>query len=585
MVCTFGDIADVEYWKRQSLPLRQVIGLDGRMRPVTFGDAVFASVEPVRAQAAYAELVGKNVKQARAKTVELLRADGALVAEPRAIRHPVKFYERGSRPLEFVPSRQWFVRILDHKAELLAQGRKIAWHPAHMRARYENWVEGLNQDWCISRQRFSGVPFPVWYRIGPDGEPDYDAPILAKHESLPVDPRLEPAPGYTEAQRGKPGGFVGDANVMDTWATSSMSPQIMSHWVLDPVRHKKLFPMDMRPQAHEIIRTWTFYTITKAWLHEREIPWHNAVISGWMLDPDRNKISKSKGNSTNPTDLFDANSVDAVRYWAARARLGVDTAFDEQVIKVGRRLATKVVNAGRFVLLQLERVGATRETHPARMIVEPIDVDLAAKLVDVVARATRAFDEFDYAAALQATEEAFWDFCDNYLEIVKARAYADVASPGRDSALAALQLALHVFLRLFAPVLPYVTEEIWSWHFTRPGRERSIHTSPWPAADDFSGIRLETAGRCYDAAREVSTRIRGAKTGAKKSLRWPVARLEVRGGDAELAALQAALADVLRAGSVEASACSLAKGAPDDGALFATTVELAEHAAEPSANG
>jgi valyl-tRNA synthetase len=352
----------------------------------------------------------------------------------------------------------------------------------------------------------------------------------------------------------------------------------MSHWLLDPARHKKLFPMDMRPQAHEIIRTWTFYTITKAWLHEREIPWKNAVISGWMLDPERNKISKSKGNATSPGDLFDQHSVDAVRYWAGRARLGVDTAFDEQVIKVGKRLATKIVNAGRFVVLQLDRVGATCETHPAHRITQPLDVDLAAKLAELVARATRAFEAFDYAAALQATEEAFWDFCDNYLEIVKARAYADTASAPRDSALAALQLALHVFLRLFAPVLPYVTEEIWSWRFARAGRERSIHTSPWPAAGDFAGIPLERAGRSYDAAREISTRIRGAKTSAKKSLRWPVARLDVRGGDAELAALQAVLSDVLGAGSVDASACNLSPGTPDDGALFATTIELAENA-------
>jgi valyl-tRNA synthetase len=584
MVCTFGDIADVEFWKRQSLPLRQVIGLDGRMRPISFGDAVFESVEPERAGAAYAELLGKNVKQARAIMVDLLRADGALVGEPRAITHPVKFYERGTRPLEFVPSRQWFVRLLEHKPDLVAQGRKIEWHPAHMRARYENWVEGLNQDWCISRQRFSGVPFPVWYRLSPNGEPDYDAPILAKSESLPVDPRLELPPGYTEAQRGKPGGFIGDPNVMDTWATSSMSPQIMSHWLLDPARHTKLFPMDMRPQAHEIIRTWTFYTITKAWLHEREIPWKNAVISGWMLDPERNKISKSKGNAIRPSDLFDQHSVDAVRYWAGRARLGVDTAFDEQVIKVGRRLATKLLNAGRFVVLQLDRVGATRESHPAQMIAQPLDVDVIARLADVVARATRAFEEFDYATALQTTEEALWDFCDNYLEIVKARAYADVASGGRDSALAALQLALHVFLRLLAPVLPYATEEIWSWRFARPGRERSIHTSPWPAAGDFAGVPLDRAGRFYDAAREVSTKIRGAKTSARRSLRWPVARLEVSGGDAELAALQAVLADVLSAGTVDASACRLAPGTPDDGALFATTVELSEHAAEPAAD-
>ena len=580
MVCTFGDQADVEFWRAQSLPLRQLIGPDGRMRRVVYGEAPFASEDPARARAAWAELEGKTVKQARAKIVELLRADGALVGEPRAITHPVKFYERGSRPLEFLPTRQWFVRLLVHREALIEQGRKIAWHPAHMRARYENWVQGLNQDWCISRQRFSGVPFPVWYRLDANGEPDHERPLLARAESLPVDPRLQPPDGYSEAQRGKPGGFVGDADVMDTWATSSMSPQIMSHWTLDPARHRKLFPMDMRPQAHEIIRTWAFYTIVKAYLHEREIPWKNVVISGWILDPDRKKMSKSKGNVTTPAHLLEQHSADAVRYWAARARLGVDTTFDEQVMKLGKRLATKLVNAGRFAILQLERAGATVETHPASAISHPLDVDFAARLHDLVARATAAFEAFDYAAALQASEEAFWDFCDNYLEIVKVRAYAETPSPAQRSALATLQLALRVFLRLFAPALPFVTDEIWSWRFAASAAGRSIHAGPWPTAAEFAGIPLERAGRAYAAACEVSTRIRGAKTTAKKSLRWPVARLEVRGAESDLAALRTVLPDVLAAGVVDTSACRLAAGSPADGALFATDVELAAQASE-----
>jgi valyl-tRNA synthetase len=574
MVCTFGDQADVEFWRAQSLPLRQLIGPDGRMRRVVYGEAPFASDDPARARAAWTELEGKTVKQARTRIVELLRADGSLAGEPRPITHAVKFYERGSRPLEFLPTRQWFVRLLAHREALLEQGRKIAWHPSHMRLRYENWVQGLNQDWCVSRQRFSGVPFPVWYRLDGEGEADHERPIYARPEDLPVDPRLEPPPGYSESQRGKPGGFVGDPDVMDTWATSSMSPQIMSHWTDDPARHAKLFPMDMRPQAHEIIRTWAFYTIVKAYLHERQIPWKNAVISGWILDPDRKKMSKSKGNVTTPAHLLDQHSTDGVRYWAGRARLGVDTTFDEQVMKLGKRLATKLVNAGRFVIQQLERAG---ESHPETLITHPLDTSFVKRLRDVVARATESFEAFEYAAALHATEEAFWDFCDNYLEIVKVRAYAESPSAEQRSALATLELALRTFLRLFAPALPFVTEEIWSWRFAS-GARRSIHEGPWPAPDELAAIPLERAGSAYAAACEVSTRIRGAKTSAKKSLRWPVARLEVRGAEPDLAALRAVLPDVLAAGVVDTAACRLTAGPPAEGALFATDVELAAQA-------
>ena len=580
MVCTFGDQADVEFWKGRELPLRQLIGLDGRMRAVRFGEAPFESADAERARAAWAELEGKTVKQAQAKSVELLRAAGALAAEPRAITHAVKFYERGTRPLEFVPTRQWFIRVLDHRSEFIEQGRKIEWRPAFMRARYENWVLGLNQDWCVSRQRYFGVPFPVWYPLGSDGAPDYARPIWAAPESLPIDPLATAPPGYSEAQRGVPGGFAGDPDVMDTWATSSLTPQIVSHWPLDEKRHRSVFPFDMRPQAHEIIRTWAFYTIVKAWMHEREIPWRNVAISGWILDPDRKKMSKSKGNVVTPMALFDTHSVDAVRYWAARARLGVDTALDEQVMKLGRRLATKLANAGRFALLQLERAGASEASHGAERITHPLDVDFAARLAELVERATAAFREFDFASALHASEEAFWDFCDNYLEIVKVRAYAETPSPERESALATLQLALRVFLRLFAPALPFVTEEVWSWRFAGAGRRQSIHTSPWPTAAEFAGIPLERAGRAYAAACEVSTRIRGAKTSAKKSLRWPVARLEVRGAEPDLAALRAVLGDVLAAGVVDTSVCRLSAGQPSDGALFATEIELAAQAAE-----
>jgi valyl-tRNA synthetase len=572
MVCTFGDAMDVEFWKREGLPARQLIGLDGRMLAVDFAKPPFESLDPAQANQVWSQVAGLPVEKARRKLTELLAADGALVAPPRPIRHPVKFYERGSRPLEFVPTRQWFVRLLDHRAELIAQGRRIEWHPAHMRARYENWVEGLNQDWCISRQRYSGVPFPVWYPLDANGAPDWERPIFASRDALPVDPLASAPPGYGEPQRGKPGGFAGDADVMDTWATSSLTPQIISHWGIDAARHAKLFPSDLRPQGHDIIRTWAFYTIAKAWLHHREIPWRHIALSGWILDPDRKKMSKSKGNVVTPESLLDENSADAVRYWAARARLGVDTAFDPKMFSIGKRLATKLFNASRFVLLQLER-HAGAASGDAAAISHPLDRSFAARLCGVVERATAAFEEFDYASALQTSEESFWDFCDNYLELVKTRCYAEQDSAARRSAAATLQLALRTYLRLLAPFLPYVTEEIWSWRFAGNTATRSIHRAPWPHPDELGARASED--EIYPAAVEVAQGIRGAKTLARRSLRWGVSRLAVRGPASDLAALRAALDDVLASGAVEASGVALSESAAPPDSRFHVEVELA----------
>ncbi|MCP4004567.1 MAG: valine--tRNA ligase [bacterium] len=587
MVCTFGDLMDVDYWKSSDLPLKQLVGMSGRLLPVSFGEGAFETLDPEKARNAYAEIEGLFVNQARKKIVELLSAEGsgidgnpALVGKPRAITHPVKFYENGERPLEFVPTRQWFVRLLDHKAELIEQGRKIHWRPDHMRTRYENWVDGLNQDWCISRQRFSGVPFPVWYPIDADGETGFDNPIYAASDQLPVDPMYEVPTGFEEAQRDQPGGFTGDHDVMDTWATSSMTPEIVSHWKLDPERHKSLFPMDVRPQSHEIIRTWAFYTIAKAWMHGEGIPWHNVVISGWILDPDRKKMSKSKGNVVTPEHLFNQYSTDAMRYWAGRARLGADTAFDETVLKVGKRLATKIFNASRFVLMQIDRVQASEQSHGAEAIRSPIDVDLMRKLRELLERATDALDRFEYSIALQSTEEAFWDFCDNYLELVKVRAYAEDDSEERRSAVATLRLALRIFLRLFAPFMPFVTEEVWSWRFAQPGREEFIHTSPWPTVDELAAIEDTRLPNVYSAAVEVSQKIRAAKTQARKSLRWPVERLEVAASDADVEGLRSALGDVLASGGVPEPACTLRIGEAPENERFTVEVTLGAEASE-----
>ncbi len=583
MVCTFGDAADVDWWKQSDLPLKQVIGMHGRMLPVAFGEAPFNSTDVDRAAQYYAEIEGLWAKQAKKKMPEILSQEGtgphgegaALTGEIRQLMHPVKFYEKGDRPLEFVPTRQWFIRILEHKEALLAQGEKIQWHPHFMRTRYDHWVEGLNQDWCISRQRYFGVPFPVWYPVDGNGQPDYENPIFATAEILPTDPLSETAPGFNESQRDQPGGFTGDPDVMDTWATSSLTPQIQSHWAAGEDRHERLFPMDIRPQSHEIIRTWAFYTIVKAWMHHDQVPWHNVVISGWILDPDRKKMSKSKGNVVTPGHLLDAHSVDGVRYWASRASLGADTAFDEQVFRLGKRLATKVFNASRFVHMQLE---GTPTTAPSA-INDPLDIALVSLLRDVVRSSTEAFERFDYAGALHRAEDAFWSFCDYYLELVKTRSYVEEDTPGRRSSHAALSLALRTYLRLLAPFLPYVTEEVWSWSYAGEGREASVHTSPWPSLTEFEEVPNTYGSDTYDAAAEILSKIRGAKSIGKRSLKWPVERLIVTGPAANLAAFEPVRDDVLKAGKVMDGALSTVDGDADDNDRFKVTVTLS---AEPA---
>jgi valyl-tRNA synthetase len=582
MVCTFGDAMDVEWWKESGLPLKQLIGRDGKIVPATFGETPFESVDPAAAQKAHDEIAGMYISKAKKRVAELLAEDGslpgwdgpALVGEPKQTDQIVKFFEKGDRPLEFVPTRQWFIRTMEHKKELLAQGDKIQWHPAHMKTRYTHWVEGLNQDWCISRQRYFGIPFPVWYVVGDDGEPDFTQPIYAEPSALPVDPLTDVAPGYSEDERDRAGGFTAEPDVMDTWATSSLTPQIQSHWGIDPERHAKLFPMDIRPQAHDIIRTWAFSTIVKAWMHEREIPWQHVVLSGWILDPDRKKMSKSKGNVVTPDDLLVEWSSDAVRYWAARARLGTDTAFDPGVFKVGKRLATKIFNASRFVFMQLDRAGG--EVPGPEHIADSLDLAMIERLRGVIDQATRALEVFDYATAMQVVEESFWQFCDHYLELVKLRSYSDDDTPERRSALAALGLGLNAYLRLLAPFMPFVTEEVWSWRFAGEGRAKSVHTSPWPTKAELEAVPKPEFGHSFELAVEVMTAIRGAKTVAQKSLRWPVASLVIAGAEADRAALQPVIEDVLRAGVVDPDGVSLTAGDPTEGQHFAITVTLGD---------
>ena len=551
MVCTFGDAADVAWWKQSGLPIKQIIGLDGRIINQEYGQGNFVSLNPEKAKNYYNQLIGLKVKDARSKVVEFLRTENKLLGEPKPLMHPVKFYEKGSIPLEFVSSRQWFVSLLAYKQQLLEMGRKIKWTPAHMQARYEAWVEGLNQDWCISRQRFFGVPFPVWYPINDKGVINYDAPIYATPDQLPVDPMTAVPTGYAEAQRGQPNGFIGDKDIMDTWATSSLTPQIaMAH---APQGHHLSLPFDMRPQAHDIIRTWAFYTIMKAFAHEGTLPWKEALISGFILDPDRKKMSKSKGNVITPIDLLDKHSADAVRYWAARAKMGIDTAFEEQIMEQGRKLCMKIFNASKFVFMMVKNAGLSMNQNYRFGITDDFDRAWVARLANVVEVANKAFMSNDYAFALEMTEKCFWDFCDNYLEIVKGRAYSQTPA----SAVSTLMLTIDTLIRLFAPFLAFTTEEVWQsrpWSQT----ETSVHITSFPQVSEFEGLTGDI--RIYEKTQEVINLIRKEKAEQKRSLKTPILALTIQADAPTISLLHPAVQDIINASNIKENAFRFIEG-------------------------
>ncbi|MBF4462245.1 MULTISPECIES: valine--tRNA ligase [unclassified Rathayibacter] len=530
MICTFGDVTDVVWWRELDLPNRAIIGFDGRL----LSEAPSAIASEAGRQA-YAQLAGKTVFSAKQAVVALLAESGEMLGEPRPITHQVKFFEKGDKPLEIVSTRQWYLtngaRDSALKERLLELGREVRFVPEFMRVRYENWVNGLSGDWLISRQRFFGVPIPVWYPLDGDGNPVFDAPIVPAEASLPVDPSSDAAPGYTAEQRGVPGGFQGELDVMDTWATSSLTPQLAGGWERDDELWQLVAPFDLRPQGQDIIRTWLFSTLLRSQLEDGRAPWRNATISGFIVDPDRKKMSKSKGNVVTPAAMLEQHGSDAVRYWAASSRLGTDAAFDPQnptQIKIGRRLAIKILNAAKFIHGFAPAEGAE--------ITEALDLSMLATLDAVVAEATGALGRYDHARALETTEAFFWTFCDDYLELVKERAYGEDGS----SAAAALHLALDALLRLFAPFLPFATEETWSW-----SHEGSVHTQPWPVATGLGGDPAVLA-----TASSVLTAVRRAKTDAKASQKTPVRSAVITGPAELLASLRLASGDLAAVGRI-----------------------------------
>ncbi|WP_315579373.1 valine--tRNA ligase [uncultured Actinomyces sp.] len=587
MCCTFGDTTDIDWWRDLNLPLRTVLRKDGRLQTET---PEWITTDEGRE--AFAELAGKTTFSAREALVARLEASGEMRGEPQKTMRQTNFFEKGDKPLEIVTSRQWYIRNggkpwvnpatgKDLNEELIERGKELEFHPDFMRVRYENWVRGLNNDWLVSRQRFFGVPFPLWYRVDDSGEVDYTQIITPSEDQLPVDPSSDTAPGYTEDQRGVAGGFVGELDIMDTWATSSLSPQIACGWLEDEDLFSRTYPMDLRPQGQDIIRTWLFSTVVRADLEFGALPWAHAGLSGWILDSDHKKMSKSKGNVVTPMGLLEKFGSDAVRYWAASARLGLDAAFDESQMKIGRRLAIKVLNASKFALTMGGDADLDLDiTH----VVQPLDRSMLAALREVVSSATTALENYEHARALEVTESFFWTFCDDYLELVKERAYnregkwSDQASA---SARAALAIAIDTFVRLLAPYLPFVTEEVWSWY-----REGSVHQAAWPTTSDLEvtpdgtveGAIEDASSVLLGVASEALVVLRRVKSEAKVSPRTPFLEVTVSAPKQIIPLLEDVLEDLAAATKIQGPAHFEASpdSADDEATIRVASFELGE---------
>jgi valyl-tRNA synthetase len=527
MVCTWGDNDDVIKWKEDRLDTRIIYDEHGRLNELA------------------GEFAGMTNEAGRAAIVAKLR-EGGLLLKSEPLAHNVGVHERCGHTVEFHHSPQWFIKILPFRDEYLKRARDLEWFPPFMSVRYDDWVKGLKWDWCISRQRYYGVPFPVWYCE------QCQAPRIATRDLLPVDPTTTPPPAGTKCPQCGGTAFRGEPDVMDTWMTSSLTPLINSRWAFDDPLHAKIYPMDVRVQAFEIIRTWLFYTVVKSHHHTDTLPWKQVMISGWGLDEKGKKMSKRAGNFVDPMDVIKQYSADALRYWSAGATLGNDLRYNERDVADGKRLMNKLWNAIRFAAMYLQDAeGRIINPTPG----EPTMVDrwILSRFHQVVQAATKHLEEYEYSLALKTVERFFFaEFCDNYLEIVKERFW----NPARFQP-AQVEAARHTLftlglgvLKLLAPFIPYITENLYQIVFRQFGGPVSLHVAPWPEADSSAvNPEADELGRTLVA---VLTGARRWKTTQNVHQGHPLRSIHVTCPEALRAALQPALEDLRAAARADA---------------------------------
>jgi len=453
MVCTWGDKDDVLRWQKNKLETRPLFNEGGRLTKL--GDSY----------------QGLAILEARDKILADLKKQGLLKKQEK-ITHTLNVHDRCGKPAEFIQTKQWFVKLLDVKKEFLKRGKELKWYPAHMQRKYEDWVKALQWDWCISRQRYYGVPFPLWYCQ------KCDEPILAREKDLPVDP-IETPPTVKICPKCGSKEFRPEKDVMDTWMTSSMTPLIGARLVESKTLQKKLYPATLRPQAFEIIRTWLFYTVVKSHYHHNSLPFHDVIISGHGLDPQGRKISKRLGNYMLPEKIIENYGADALRYWTTGATLGENLRYSEDEVKKGKRTVIKIFNASRFAL----RFDLYNSVEVKPLQPEPADKWALHHLSLTIKKATKYLETYEYSKARETVDQFFWHiFCDNYLEFIKHRLYGNPNSTSAKTAKKVLYILLINILKLYAPFLPFITEEIYQSYFRKIEKTKSIHLSHWPKA-------------------------------------------------------------------------------------------------------
>lgn len=531
MCCTFGDQTDILWYKKHHLTFIQAIGLDGKWTEQT------------------GPLAGLNAHDARKKIIELLQETGTLIGQ-KSITHNVSTHERCKQEIEYLILTQWFVKILEHKQTFLDLADKIEWKPEFMKARYRDWVQNLNWDWCISRQRYFGIPFPVWHCAA------CNHVILAEPQWLPIDPQEQAYPGKI-CPKCSSDQITPDTDVMDTWNTSSLTPQINLHWP-DASPDKLSFPMSMRPQAHDIIRTWAFYTIVKAYYHHGVIPWENIVMSGHVL-AGKEKISKSKENSkTSPEALLAQFPADAIRYWAANGKLGTDTLFSENQIKIGQRLLTKLWNALRFCADHIDaHVQHNQGADVGTMVTQGDQLQqwIMHELSMTYKTYQQHFDAYEYHAALECAEKFFWSvFCDNYLELVKDQMftpekYNPTVIKTTQATLYEISFAL---IQMFAPFIPHITETLYQLLFKQTEGATSIHLAIFDTARfDYS---FPASSTTVQTLLTIVAAVRKLKSENQRSLKADLQTLTIYTNNKELVAhlqlLEALITGITRAAVV-----------------------------------